>query len=179
MYCSNCGTQVSGPQCAVCGASAPTTFGDDSRASSDLAGWWRRVGATVVDNLILFIPTLVVYTIVGDVAGSVGGALAAIAVQGVYMVNLLASPHGQTIGNRVAGSRVRDALTGQALTNRQAIRRWTPLAAYSLFEFSGSSLVIGLVGVVAAIDYLYPLVNPRKQTLHDKLAGTIVTKVQI
>jgi uncharacterized RDD family membrane protein YckC len=178
MYCSNCGTQVNGPLCGVCGASASSTLLDDTRASSDLAGWWRRVWATVVDNLILFIPTLVIYAVVGDVAGSAVGAVASIAVQGVYMVKLLASPRGQTIGNRIASSRVRDALTGQALTSSQSMRRWIPLAVYSIFELSGSPIVILLVGVVAAADYLYPLFNPRKQTLHDKLAGTIVLKTQ-
>jgi uncharacterized RDD family membrane protein YckC len=178
MNCSNCGTQVNGPQCAVCGVPAPLTLLDDSRPSSELAGWWRRVGATVIDNLILFIPTLIVYAVVTDVAGSAVGAVASIALQGVYMVRLLASPRGQTIGNRVAASRVRDALTGQALSSRQAIRRWLPLAVYSVFELSGSSLVFTLAAVVAAVDYLYPLFNARKQTLHDKLAGTIVLKVQ-
>jgi uncharacterized RDD family membrane protein YckC len=179
MYCSNCGTQVSGPLCSVCGATAPLTLLDDTRASSELAGWWRRVWATVVDNLILFIPTLVVYAVVSDVAGALAGALASIAIQGVYMVKLLASPRGQTIGNRIASSRVRDALTGQALTSGQSVRRWIPLAIYSIFELSGSPLVIALVGVVAAADYLYPLFNARKQTLHDKLAGTIVMKTQL
>jgi uncharacterized RDD family membrane protein YckC len=32
------------------------------------------------------------------------------------------------------------------------------------------------VGFIAIIDCLFPLLNPRKQTLHDRLAGTIVVR---
>lgn len=177
MYCPNCGTQLSGPHCGVCGAPAPSTLANDATSQGVLAGWWRRVAATVVDNLILFIPSLVVYVVVGDVTDALVGALAVIAVQGTYMVILLASPSGQTIGNRVAGSRVRDALTGHTLTKRQAYQRWIPLALYSVFELTGSTPIIMLVGIVAAADYLSPLFSSRKQTLHDKLASTIVTRV--
>jgi uncharacterized RDD family membrane protein YckC len=174
MYCSKCGTPLTGSHCGVCGTPGSTPASGDSITATRLSGWWRRVGATVVDNFMLVIPSLLVFIGVGDVAGNLAGALASIAVQGLYMVMLLSSPNGQTIGNRLVGTRVRDALTGQALTTGQAFRRWAPIAVYGLFEFSGNSAITILVAAVASVDYLHPLFNERRQTLHDRLAGTIV-----
>jgi uncharacterized RDD family membrane protein YckC len=74
----------------------------------------------------------------------------------------------------VAITRVRDAATGHRLVGLQAFKRWLFVALY---------LAIGLIpGVIPAIvflvivlaDILYPLYDPRNQTLHDKFANTLV-----
>ncbi len=173
VYCPACGSETNGPYCGVCGA--PLPHGPSSaQASGQLAGWWRRVGATFTDNIILLLPTTVVLILVNAVAGSLIGALAGIAVQGVYQVMLLASARGQTLGNRIVATRVRDRITGGPISTRQALWRWGFVALYSVIALVNNPVSTSIVTVVALIDVLFPLANPAKQTIHDRLAGTIV-----
>lgn len=176
MYCPHCGTPGDHSPCLVCG-SAFAAPDPHSGVTTVLAGWWRRVGATIVDNFVLVVPSLLVYVGVADTAGVLTGAVAIMAIQGLYMVMLLSSPAGQTIGNRLAGTRVRDALSGATLTRSQAFRRWAPMAIYGALELTGNPTISALAALVALADYLYPLISPRKQTLHDRLAGTLVVRV--
>lgn len=173
MYCPACGSETNGPFCGVCGApliDGPST----TRSPGQLAGWWRRVGATLTDNIILLLPTTVVLILVSAVAGSLIGAFAGIAVQGLYQVMLLASTRGQTLGNRIVATRVRDRVTGGPISTRQALWRWGFVAVYSVIALVNNPASTAVVTVVALIDVLFPLANPAKQTIHDRLAGTIV-----
>ncbi|HSN02207.1 MAG TPA: RDD family protein [Acidimicrobiales bacterium] len=172
MNCAQCGSEVDGAFCPVCGTpvAAPTN-------AVALSGWWRRVGATVVDNLLLFIPSSITFLLVNDVAGRYVGALAALVVQGAYMVRFLASPRGQTIGNRVVDTCVRDALTGMAISSAQAMRRWGFVAIYGVLDVTLPASYATIPTLFALIDCLFPLFDARKQTLHDKFAGTLVVRV--
>jgi uncharacterized RDD family membrane protein YckC len=174
MFCATCGSEVDGLRCAVCGTVLPPIKVDGTSSAPRLSGWWRRVGATLVDELILVIPTYAVLLIVGTFAGVIVGALAGSALGGFYQVKLLTNPDGQTIGNRVLSSYVRDATTGQVLATGQALKRWGFVAAYSLFGLTGAHSGTVVVGVIGLVDCLYPLFNARKQTLHDIFAQTIV-----
>ena len=180
MNCIHCGTEVRGPYCAVCGQPTTTDAGLDVASAAALAGWWRRVGATLIDDLILVVPSLVAFAAFNAIAGTVAGALASLAVQGLYMVLLLSARRGQTLGNRVAGTKVCDALTGALITKQQALKRWGLVALYSapgLFVQANSSLrsnPLLIVSVLGLFDVLYPLFNARKQTWHDRFAGSIV-----
>jgi len=176
MYCTQCGSETTGPRCSVCGQLVGMNSVVDVGSPTSLAGWWRRVGATFSDDLILILPTLFAADLVGAFAGNIGAVVAGLAVQGFYMVYLLASEKGQTLGNRIAATRVRDALTGQPISRRQAVRRWGFIAAYGALGPVGGAITAA-VAVVAIVDILYPLFNPRKQTLHDRFAGTIVVKI--
>ena len=133
------------------------------------------MGATLTDDLILVLPTLLVAGLVGAVVGNVAGVLCGVALQGFYMVNLITSSSGQTLGNRIAASRVRDAHTYLPVTRTQALKRWGFIAVYGVVGIIGGPMayVTALVGLV---DVLYPLFDARKQTLHDKFAGTVVVK---
>ena len=162
---------MNGDFCPVCG----TPVASATNAVS-LSGWWRRVGATVVDNLLLFIPSTIAFLLVTDFAGRYVGALAVLAVQGAYMVRFLASAKGQTIGNRVVDTKVRDALTGMAITTNQALRRWGFIALYGLLDITLPTSYTTIPTVIALIDCLFPLFDARKQTLHDKFAGTLVVR---
>lgn len=180
MNCLHCGTEVRGPYCAVCGEATAFSPGPDVGGVLALAGWWRRVGATLVDDLILVVPSLVAFAAFSSVAGTVAGALASLFVQGLYMVFLLSARGGRTLGNRLVGTKVCDALTGTLLTRQQALKRWGLVALYSapgLFAPANSSLrsnPLVLVSVLGMFDVLYPLFNARKQTWHDRFAGSIV-----
>jgi len=161
--------------CAVCGAVASEVGVVDASTGLRLASWWHRVGATFSDNLILLIPTYLAFILVGSVLGVLAGFIASTGVQGLYLVKLLASPRGQTIGNRIVGTRVRDEKTGQAINSQQAFKRWGFVALYQMvIVLLFGRYALYSLGVVSLIDYLYPLFDEHKRTIHDRFAGTIV-----
>ena len=169
---------MNGVTCQVCGASSSTTAvatnAPDPVTGQALAGWWRRVGATFADDLVLILPYLVLVSLFAALMGSLGGVVVGTLAEGLYFVNLLGSERGQTIGNRVAATRVRDAVTGQAITKPKALVRWGVIAIYTAIGVTGSEYGVVIVGVIGLADILYPLFNARKQTIHDRIAGTIV-----
>ena len=128
-----------------------------------LAGWWYRVGATILDGIIIGIPSSVV-TFAGTRAA---GSALAIVIQAAYFTIML-SRRGQTLGNMAVRTRVVDARTGGPLTTGKAFGRW---AAQFLF---GIGVILFLVPTL--IDYLWPLWDSQNQTLHDKIAGTVVLR---
>ena len=89
---------------------------------------------------------------------------------------MLSTKEGQTIGNRVAKTRVVDALTGVIPTRQQAFRRWLPFALIQALGIVASFVLIPL-SLFIVVDYLLPLFDKQKQTLHDKFAGTLVLLV--
>ena len=98
------------------------------------------------------------------------------ALQGAYMVRFLSSESGQTIGNRVVATQVRDALTGAAITRSQALRRWAAISAYAVLNVVLPPSLEGIPVMLFLADCLFPLLDARKQTLHDKIAGTLVVR---
>lgn len=128
-----------------------------------LAGWWSRVGATIVDTAILLIPILVI----SFLGGRAGGTILAVVVEASYYTYML-SRRGQTVGNMAVGTRVVDARTGGPIGPGRALGRW---AAQVLFGLGVFLLFIPLL-----LDYLWPLWDPRNQTLHDKIASTVVVR---
>lgn len=179
MYCPQCGTEINDLPCPVCGATSNVAT---QRGNVTYAGWWLRVGATVADGLILLIPGLAAYLIGDAVANADVGTVLSTAVNAAYLIGMLSLPSGQTIGNRIVGTRVRDAATGQRITRSQAVRRWLPYLLYSLSQYSGGSpgTTAGTwtvsISILALIDFLYSLLNERRQTWHDRFAGTVVLK---
>ncbi len=174
MFCANCGSSVDDAVCRVCGTPVHATVDNDA-VSSVLAGWWSRVGATLIDSLVLIVPTLMLDLVLGNLVGQI----VAIGVQAAYMISLQTKPSGQTLGNRAVQTRVRDSLTGHVITVRQAAIRWAFIAVYGILEIlssTGSSTLTVSVSLLALADCLYPLVNPRKQTIHDRIARTIVVR---
>lgn len=174
MFCSSCGSETTGAVCSNCGTAVSGTGPIDQTTNLVLAGWWRRFGATFSDDLILLLPTLVIDSFFTATSGYTIGYFIGSALQGVYMVKLLAGTRGQTIGNRVAATRVRDAQSGGAITSTQALKRWGIVAAYSALSLLGRSHGGLSFSLVFLIDCLWPLWDKRNQTLHDKFAGTIV-----
>ena len=167
---------MNGTTCSTCGrALPPNARGQvDAVTGLMLAGWWRRLGATFSDNLILLLPSVLVYSLFAQLDGYVVGACVALFFTGLYSVRFLSGVRGQTLGNRIAASRVRDAATGRQLTFTQALKRWGLIALYTLVLFGPQPAAQILFYLAFLADGLYPLVDARNQTLHDKFAGTIV-----
>lgn len=76
-----------------------------------------------------------------------------------YFTYLHATAAGQSIGNRIAGVRVADAVTGRPLSAGRALLR---------------VLVSFVSEVVLLLGYLWMLRDPQRQTWHDKAAGSVV-----
>jgi uncharacterized RDD family membrane protein YckC len=176
MYCSNCGAEMHDATCMSCQRSLPPSARGtiDLRTGFMLAGWWRRFGQVFADTVILVAPSLLVFSLFDEWDGFVIGSLVALCAQGVYFVKFLSGVRGQTLGNRVAASRVRDANTGKRITGMQAFRRWAFVALYAAFVLGPYPVGQVAFYVAVLVDCLFPLWDPRKQTLHDKFAGTIV-----
>ncbi len=131
--------------------------------SDVLAGWWLRVGASIVDGLIVGVPVLLLVAAAG--MSGVSANLPESVIAAIYAFALIAWWGGQTIGNRAVRTRVVDAVTGGPIdTRRSAIR-------------AGVMWVLTITFIGGIADILWPLWDRRKQTLHDKAAGTLVTRV--
>ena len=163
MYCPSCGASASGTHCDACGAALERL---------PRAGWWRRVAATVVDNLLLLIPTTVLLALLPSAIGTV----MALALQGTYQIALLAGARGQTVGNRIANTQVRSLSTDGPITVRQAAWRWGVVVAYSALTLPNVALLTALAGGIGLFDILFPLANPERQTIHDRIAATVVVR---
>ena len=134
------------------------------------AGWWSRVGATLIDGLIIVIP-LIVIAIVGAVVGSSG--LIAVGYVLTFVAALLYAPYlmardgddnGQTVGKSALGIRVvRD--DGQPMDFGKGVIR----------DFVGKT-ILGFVPLYSLIDVLFPLFDDRDQAIHDKLGSTTVRR---
>lgn len=127
-----------------------------------LSGWWRRVGATLIDSLILLVP------IIGVAAVEPSNALilAVVVVFGILYAPLLmargGANNGQTLGKQLAGIRVVHE-SGHPMDFGKGIIR----------DFVGKT-VLGLVPLYGIVDSLWPLGDGRNQAIHDKIGSTTV-----
>jgi uncharacterized RDD family membrane protein YckC len=138
-------------------------------------GWWRRVGATVIDFLVLIIPT----GLIAGFAGVAVGETMELLLTAAYII-YMQSQRGQTVGNMAVSTRVVDAATGDRPSVQKAVIRWAFDGVFGLLAailrvngLGGLSLLFSLP---ILLDYLSPLWDAQNQTLHDKIAGTFVVR---
>lgn len=124
-----------------------------------LAGWWYRVGATLIDNLIVS----VVGAVIGGAAHSIGVVYAVDLLASLtYTALLLGSPRAQTVGMMAVGTRCLDVRTGVPIGVPRSAARW-------LIQ---ELLVLTIVG--GLLDIFWPIPDRRNQTLHDKAVGSVI-----
>ena len=136
------------------------------------ASWGQRVGAYLLDVLIVFGALIVVGAALAGISAGFGGGdlafgvilIAILAVPIGYYVYFVGNERGQTYGRRVVGIQVRSDTFGPVGYGR-ALGRY-------LITF-----VFGFFTLPLIIDYLWPLWDSRNQTLHDKAASTVVVRV--
>jgi uncharacterized RDD family membrane protein YckC/Tfp pilus assembly major pilin PilA len=138
---------------------------NDSGAASDraaYAGFWRRFAAYAIDYVVVLLASAVLAA-AAQTAGLVGDgarlSLLALAGYFLYCALLESSSLQATLGKRALGIKV---------TNRRGERIGFGRAA-ARFVAKLLSVLTMLVG------YLLAAVTPRRQALHDLLAGTLVT----
>lgn len=153
----------------------------------ELSGWWRRVGALLIDTLILAIPIVILVGIFAvalagsspdssDDLGIGGGLFLGIVVVGIllpalYYCWIMPRTNGQTVGKKALEIRVVRE-DGQAITAGFAFNRQI-LVISLLFNLLGS---IFLFNLPLLIDYLWPLWDSKNQALHDKIVKSRVVR---
>lgn len=145
--------------------SAPTppsgNYGPPSGGGVRLSGWWRRVGATLIDGIITGLIGTVIALAISNNNGGRYGFDALISL--IYTVALLGS-RGRTVGNLAVGTAVVPVDGGQ-LGYGKAFVRW-------LVQTILQVTVIG-----GLLDIFWPLWDQRNQTLHDKAVSSLVVIV--
>lgn len=141
------------------GLPTPPPVGSFASRAGTLAGWWVRVGATVIDGLVFVIPSIIF-----DLAlGRTGGDIVVWILYAAYLIVLIGL-RGQTVGNMAVNSRTVDAISGGIPGYGKAAIRWLVL------------FVLNITVIGGIINVLWPLWDSRNQTLHDKAAGTLVVR---
>jgi len=122
------------------------------------ASFGLRLGAALIDGLILVVVTTILRPVVGDTLAEVLGAVLGLA----YYVYLEGSGAGQTLGKKVVGIRVvAIAGAGPIGYGRATVRYFGRIV---------SAIPLGL-------GYLWMLWDDQKQTWHDKFAMSMVVPV--
>ena len=148
----------------------------------ELASWWSRVGAQLLDALILTVAVVLLILLivlgfaVNDVLGIILAVLVGLAIvalyvgYGGYFMARDGERNGQTLGKQIVGIRaVRD--NGQPFDIGSGIVR----------EFLVKNLLFGFVGgfffsIPTLLDYLWPLWDDSDRCLHDMVVTTHVIR---
>jgi uncharacterized RDD family membrane protein YckC len=133
------------------------------------SGWWRRVGALLIDNILLLVPTVVFFALVFVPNDTVAGIAAVLAllfwiVVPFFYFTYCHGKWGQTIGKRAVRIRVRRDVSD------------APISFGSAFGRYAIVFVFGIFWIPLLLDYLFPLWDSQKQSLHDKVAGSVVVR---
>ena len=174
-------------------------------AAGTLASVWKRLGALIIDSIILGIIGMIIGVVFGASVGlsslftGLGSAnvgiskgpyaiatLLSLALQLGYYIYLHGTT-GQTFGKKALGIRVvrknQQPMNMEIAARRVAIAAGTGIASMLLFlvMYNGSvsslstfsTLSFGL-SLISLLDYLWALWDGERQTLHDKVANTVV-----
>jgi uncharacterized RDD family membrane protein YckC len=154
--------------------------GQGAGAYGELAGRWERLGALVLDSILVGVVSLALsapfidWDAMTDPASTTGGAfttdLTSSAISTVLSFLyfwLMHARSGQTLGKKALGIRVVREQDGGAIGSGTAAWRY------------GVQILLAIpCGLGSLLDALWILWDPRKQTLHDKAAHTLVVKVE-
>ena len=153
----------------------PTTHaGDVSMIDAALATWGRRAGGWFVDLLVYvgaFTATFVFALTTEDTTGEIS-TIAALLIFLVWFAGptlyawLMVGAWGQTLGKMAVGVKVVRSSDAGRVSFVRALGR------------AVSTWLHGVLFVPILLAYLWPLWDKRKQTLYDKMAGTIVVRVR-
>lgn len=149
------------------GMPAAGGYASPAAASGELATWGQRVVAYLIDWALLVVGYIAVF-VVALIFGAIADALGAIVALLGYLAVLGASFYfyylngetGQSPGKRLTGLKVVSQETGQTIGGGLGIVR-------GLAHFVDA--------IICYIGFLFPLWDPKKQTISDKIMKTVVT----
>jgi uncharacterized RDD family membrane protein YckC len=127
-----------------------------SGPSGPRSGFWRRVGAAIVDFFVLLVPSIILLLMFKN--GAAYQLLSTVISLG-YFTYFEGGATGQTVGKRALGIRVYDFRQGGAIGYGRAFVR--QIGKYL------SAIPLGL-------GYLWMLWDKENQCWQDKLAGSVV-----
>jgi uncharacterized RDD family membrane protein YckC len=150
-----------------------------------LAGWWSRVGAALIDGIIISIVAFALLAIFGlgfastDSDTGAGALIVGAFISGLafavaallYAPLMMAKTNGKTLGRMAVGNRVVRA-NGQPMTLGWAMLREVAVK-WLLFNAVGGAVTFGLAGL---IDVLWPLWDDENRALHDFIVDTRTVK---
>ena len=143
------------------GWDAPPPPGGGGRSGPvQYAGFGIRLASWLIDGILLGI----INTIVQGATGEVPGLIFSIALGVGYSIYFIGSPSGQTIGMKFMNIRVVDAQTAGRVDYGRCVVRY---------------LVAILSALALGLGYFWMLWDPRRQTWHDKAAGTVVVPTSL
>lgn len=119
--------------------------------------FWERVGAMFLDGLILMIPNYMVQYILGE---GLTNSIISILISWLYFALQESSASQATIGKKALGLKVTDMDGGQVSFGQATGRYFGKIVS----------------GIILLIGYFMMLWDEKKQTLHDKMASTLVVK---
>jgi hypothetical protein len=152
-----------------------------------------RIIALVIDSIILWIPYMILSTILVGALFATGGAIGTIfslvigfayaALAGVYFVWTWTTQRA-SYGQKFLKLETVNATDGATLTRDQAIKRFLFLYAGNLIAIIGQNVfglalgtLLGIVGLGYVIYLLYTTSkSPKRQGFHDIQASTVVVK---
>ena len=133
-----------------------------------LAGWGQRLGALLIDEVFIRVIAFLAVFALG-MRHNLGGRLIWVLMAGAYYAVLNGSEMGQTFGKRLFGIQVRDVTgEGGSIGPGRAALRFATVGLFRLVPF---------FGLFTLLSGLWPLWDPRRQALHDKIAGSVVVRV--
>jgi uncharacterized RDD family membrane protein YckC len=176
VFCPRCGTHVppaldTCPLChlIVLGPEAGRERAPQSSPALVYAGFWRRLAASSLDGVLLLVLMRALEVMNGgemfpDPTNSSSdwnwATLAGQVLVLVYTAGMMASREAGTLGMQIMDLRIQ-RVDGRRAGLGVAVLRWFA----SLLSF----LTLGL-------GYLVMLIHPRRQTLHDLIAGTVIVR---
>jgi len=150
------------------------------------ASWWSRVGAQLLDVLFaILLPIIPLIAgavlafkdaetdpITDEITGGVDplGITIMVAAGLIYLAfdvwnrGVRVGTKGQSFGKQIVGIRIAKLADGQLLGGGGGFLRWF------------MALVLGLISCVGLLDVLWPLWDDKKQTLHDKIVGSVALR---
>lgn len=162
-FCHSCGADMTKD------AAEETSEPKSKGKSIEYAGFWRRVGAYLIDQFLLFVVVFILSAIFGfaffTVAnpnsadpGSMYGAILGVVISWLYYALMESSEKQATFGKQALGLVV-TSTDHKRISFGQATGRY--------FARIISSLILG-------IGYLMVAFTEKKQGLHDMIASTLV-----
>ena len=130
---------------------------------TNLAGFGLRLAGYLIDGVIVFVGFLVI----AQIAAGLNSTLLTIAASFagfLYAGLLIGGWNGQTVGMKAMRIRCVSAADASSVAYSTSFLR---AFIHAIFE---------IIPIVLAVDLLWPLWDARNQTLHDKVASTIVVK---
>jgi uncharacterized RDD family membrane protein YckC len=137
---------------------APPPGGARAGPSGPRADFWYRLGAFLLDRVIVVVALSIVLLFIRGLAARYVVSFAAEAAYSVYFIG---SGSGQTVGMRVLGIRAIDAATGGRIDYGKAFLRF----------------LVSIVSGILLLGYLWMLWDRERQTWQDKVARTFVVPV--